>query len=314
VTSLRIIFAGSGEFGLPTLEALRRAGHEVVLVVSQPDRPAGRGRGMQPTPIASAALAPGLPVLRTEDINRESLPPADLMVVIAFGQKIGDEIVRHPRLGSVNLHASVLPKYRGAAPINWAIINGETATGNSVIRLAQKMDAGAVLAQSHLPIGGLETAGELHDQLAVDGAPLVLKVAEDLALGRAVEREQDHAGATLAPKLNREVARLDFTRPAEELGRRIRGLYPWPGCRVKVCDAEGKAIESVRLARARPTTGTGEGGRWEPGEIMTDGTIATGSGALEVVELQPDGKRPMRLDDYRRGHRWHAGLRLLSAD
>src|SRR5262245_36885982 len=145
MTPLRIIFAGSGEFGLPTLRALRDAGHEIVRVLTQPDRPAGRGRTVTPTPIAQAATEMGLDVIRTPDINDESLPPADVMVVIAFGQKIADDQVRHPRLGSVNLHASRLPRYRGAAPINWAILGGEATTGNSVIRLAQRMDAGAVL-------------------------------------------------------------------------------------------------------------------------------------------------------------------------
>jgi methionyl-tRNA formyltransferase len=231
------------------------------------------------------------------------------MVVIAFGQKVADPVIRHPRLGSVNLHASRLPKYRGAAPINWAIINGEATTGNSVIRLAQKMDAGAVLGMSEVAIEDWETAGELHDRLSTDGAPLVLRVVEELASGKAVEQEQDHAQATLAPKLTRESARLDFTKPAAELARRVRGLYPWPGCRVKVCDAEGTTLDSLRLARARPT-GTDEIERWGPGEIMLDGSVATGQGALEIVQLQPDGKRPMSLADYRRGHRWHGGLRL----
>lgn len=308
---LRIIFAGSGEFGLPTLRALREAGHEVVLVVTQPDRPAGRGRGVQPTPIAAEASGRGLAVLRTENINREALPPADVMVVIAFGQKIGEAIVQHPRLGSINLHASRLPHYRGAAPINWAIINGDAISGNSIIRLAPKMDAGAIVAQSQVAIGELETAGELHDRLAIDGAPLVLRVLEELASGRAVEQAQDDQLATTAPKLSREFSRLDFTRPAVEIANRIRGFYPWPGCRVSVCDAAGDALDTLRLVRARP--GPTEGERWEPGEIMLDGLVATGDGGLEVVEVQPDGKRPMPLADYRRGHRWHAGLRLVAA-
>ncbi len=172
---MRIIFAGSGEFGLPTLRAILGAGHEVVQVVSQPDRPAGRGRGLSPTPVAAEAIAAGLPLLRTPDINQEplneALPPADVMVVIAFGQKIADSVVNHPRLGSVNLHASRLPKHRGAAPINAAILSGDPVAGNSIIRLARKMDAGAVLAESALDVGELETAGELHDRLATDGAP-----------------------------------------------------------------------------------------------------------------------------------------------
>ena len=307
--TLRIIFAGSGEFGLPTFDALLARGHDVVRVVSQPDRPAGRGKQLTPTPIAQRALAAGLPVLRTDSINREALPDADVMVVIAFGQKISEAVVHRPRLGSVNLHASRLPRYRGAAPINWAIVRGETTTGNSVIRLAQRMDAGAVLAQSELSIGELETAGELHDRLAADGATLVPRLLEELAAGRAHEAPQDEGQATLAPKLSREDARLDFTRPADELAQRVRGLYPWPGCRVSVCDAEGSEIERLRLVRARAGADT-EGSRWEPGEIMVNGLVHTGGGALDIVECQPEGKRTMSLADYRRGHRWHAGLRL----
>jgi methionyl-tRNA formyltransferase len=311
VAPLQIVFAGSGEFGLPTLRAVVDGGHSIVQVVSQPDRPAGRGRGLTPTPVAQFATETALPLLRTDNVNAEVLRDADVMVVIAFGQKIGDAVVRRPRLGSVNLHASRLPKYRGAAPINWAILSGETVTGNSVIRLAQRMDAGAILGQSELPIGALETAGELHDRLAADGAKLVPRVLDDLASGRAREVEQDERLATAAPKLSREVARLDWTRSAGELARRVRGLYPWPGCRVRVCDAEGSVLDRLRLVRARPTS-EHEGPRWEPGEIMAGGSVQTGGGAMEIVECQPEGKRPMPLADYRRGHRWHAGLRLES--
>ena len=316
---LRIIFAGSGEFGLPTLNALRVAGHEIVQVVSQPDRPAGRGRELTPTPVTAAALEAGLPVLRTADINREPLPDADVMVVIAFGQKIADAVVSRPRLGSVNLHASRLPKYRGAAPINWAILGGETVAGNSVIRLAQRMDAGAVLGQSQLPIGELETAGELHDRLARDGATLLPRVVAELAAGTAVESPQDEMLATLAPKLSRDVAKLDWSRPAVDVARKIRGLYPWPGCRVRLCDAAGETIASLRLVRARPSASASasaddEGGRWEPGEVNAAGAVQAGDGPVEMVELQPDGKRPMSLGDYRRGHRWCAGMRLTPAD
>src|SRR4051812_10773947 len=151
----QIIFAGSGEFGAPTLRALIDAGHDVVQVITQPDRPAGRGRALTPTPIAELASSRNLPLLKTPDINQEALPSADVMIVIAFGQKIGESIVQHPRLGSMNLHASLLPNYRGAAPINWAIIRGESSTGNSVIRLAPRMDAGAILGQSSTKIGEL---------------------------------------------------------------------------------------------------------------------------------------------------------------
>jgi len=310
-TPLRILFAGSGEFGSPTLRALLEQGHEVVQVITQPDRPAGRGRELTPTPIAQLAIEKGLPLLRTDNINREpSLPDADVMVVIAFGQKLSDDVIHRPRLGSVNLHASRLPRCRGAAPINWTLIRGETLAGNSVIRLAQRMDAGAILAQSQLPIGQLETAGELHDRLALDGATLVPRVLQSLATGTAVETPQDESQATIAPKLSRESAKLDWTQPAVELGRKIRGLYPWPGCRVTVCDAEGAELARLRLVRARP--GPDEGPRWNPGELLTNGFVQTGQGALEIVEVQPEGKRPMPLADYRRGHRWEPGLRLHS--
>ncbi len=308
MTPLRIIFAGAGEFGIPTLHALRGAGHEIVRVVTQPDRPAGRGRALTPTPVATAALAEGLDVLRTADINKETLPPTDVMVVIAFGQKIAEPQVHHPRLGSVNLHSSRLPRHRGAAPINWAILTGDRTTGNSVIRLAARMDAGAVLGQTELIIGELETAGELHDRLSLDGAPLVMRVLEDLASGRAIETPQDESKATLASKLSREMAVVDWTRPADEVAWRIRGLSPWPGCRVSLRDAEGAAVGALRLIRARPAES--EGPRWEPGEIMSNGFVQAGNGGVEIVEIQPDGRKPMPLADFRRGHRWEPGLRL----
>src|SRR6267142_195898 len=170
--ALRVLFAGSGEFGAPSLDALIGAGHEIVQVITQPDRPAGRGREVSPTAIARLAEKRGIAVIKTGNINQEKLAEADLLVVIAFGQKIAAEVVNLPRLGAVNLHASLLPKFRGAAPINWAIIKGEQVSGASVIRLAQKMDAGAILGQQQLPIERLETAGSYHDRLAEAGAKL----------------------------------------------------------------------------------------------------------------------------------------------
>ena len=305
---LDIIFAGSGEFGIPTLRALAKSGHHIVQVVSQPDRPAGRGRTLAPTPISQEALSLQLPLIRTDNINTESLPPADVMVVIAFGQKIAPHVVDHPRLGSINLHASRLPKYRGAAPINWAMLAGETVTGNSVIRLAQKMDAGAVLAQSELVIGPTETAGELHDRLATDGVALILNVLTQLADGTAIETHQDESMASLAPKLSRKSAVLDFSKPAEQVARTVRGLYPWPGCRIRITDIEGTEVARLRLVRA--VVCTEDGPRWEPGEITSAGTVACADGCVEVLECQPDGGRPMSMADYKRGHRWQAGLRL----
>jgi methionyl-tRNA formyltransferase len=303
----KIIFAGSGAFGIPTLRALIAAGHQVVQVYSQPDQPAGRGKKLTPTPISSLSLELSMPLIRTVDINAESPPPADVMVVIAFGQKIGPSIVNHPRLGSVNLHSSRLPKYRGAAPINWAILKGDLITGNSIIRLAEKMDAGNILAQSELSIGEDETAGELHDRLADDGAPLMLRVIDQLQAGIEIETVQDHALATMAPKLSRQTATIDWTKPAAVIVRQINGLSPWPGCRVRLMDSE-KEIARITLVRAKPILTQSSG---KPGTIQSDGTVAGGDGfCLAVLEVQPEGKRPMKLADFQNGRPWHAGMHL----
>jgi methionyl-tRNA formyltransferase len=304
---MKLIFAGSGEFGLPTLEALLAGGHEIALLVSQPDRPAGRGRVLTPTPIAKLALDRRLPLLRTADINRESLPPADLMVVIAFGQKLAEHQVHHARLGSINLHGSRLPKYRGAAPINAAIIGGETITGNSIIRVAPRMDAGAVLAQSSIPIGTLETAGELHDRLAQDGAPLMLDLLRRFDDGTVVEMPQDETQVSLAKKMSRQSAHIDWTAPAEQIARQIRGMYPWPGCHVRLIEESGREVSRATLVRARAADESGP-----PGTILPSAHVAAGVGAVEIVELQPEGKRPMPLAAFRNGHHFAAGMRLES--
>jgi methionyl-tRNA formyltransferase len=315
MAALSVIFAGSGAFGLPTLRALHASsGIHLVQLVSQPDRPAGRGRKLHSTAISQFAADQGLPLLRTADINRETLSEADVMVVIAFGQKIAENQVHQPRLGSINLHASRLPKYRGAAPINWAILGGETLTGNSVIRLAPKMDAGAILGQSELPIGDLETAGELHDRLAEDGPGLIMRVLHKMAAGRAVEVTQNDAQATSAPKLTRHDAHLDWTRPADELARRIRGLYPWPGCHVRLVDEQGREVNRLTLARAgaQPSGNDADTRRFAPGVICGDGITAGDGRQVMIMEVQPEGKRPMSLQAYLNGHPWHDGMRLES--
>ncbi len=311
-TPLKIIFAGSGEFGSPTLRSLVDGGHDIVQVFTQPDRPAGRGKKLTPTPISQLATERRLPLLATANINTESLPPADVMIVIAFGQKIAERAVIHPRLGSINLHASQLPKYRGAAPINWAILNGERTTGNSIIRLANKMDAGAILAQSELTIGETETAGELHDRLANDGALLIAEVLEELASGTARELEQDHTAATIAPKLSREMAVIDWRQPGEVIVRRINGLSPWPGCRMQLIDSDGHELGRVTLLSAGLAAGGLSNGK--AGMVLEGGQVASGdtSQSIEILQLQPEGKRPMSLQDYRRGNRWAPNMRLQS--
>jgi methionyl-tRNA formyltransferase len=306
---LRILFAGSGAFGLPTLAAFQS---QIVHVISQPDHPAGRGRKLTPTPIAQFAIDHNLPLSRTADINQENLPPADVMIVIAFGQKIAPPQTQHARLGSINLHASLLPKFRGAAPIVRALLAGETITGNSVIRLAPRMDGGAILAQSRIVIGDTETAGELHDRLAQDGVGLIAKALADLAAGAAVETIQDESAATSAAKISRADAIIDWQHSAQSIACQIRALWPWPGCRVRLLDAAGEEISRVTLARARVVEG--EGCRWHNGEIETTGHVcaASGQGAVEILELQPQGGRVMPLADFRRGHRWQPGLQLAA--
>lgn len=301
---LKLIFAGSGEFGRPTLDALVRAGHPIVQVVSQPDRPAGRGRKLTPTPIAQFAIDHHLPLITTANINALALPPADVMVVIAFGQKISPTVVNHARLGAVNLHSSRLPKYRGAAPINWAVLNGDPITGNSIIRLAEKMDAGAVLAQSELTIGESETAGELHDRLSQDGVALMLSTLEALSDGTAVETPQDHSLATIAPKLSRESAVIDWAQPPLMIARKINGLSPWPGCRVRLIDPAHAEVARLTLLRARPLAPS----RRADGNILGN----TIDGQVEILDIQPEGKRPMTLAAYRNGYRWEDGFLVQS--
>jgi methionyl-tRNA formyltransferase len=200
-----------------------------------------------------------------------------------------------------------LPKFRGAAPVNAAILAGERVTGNSIIRLAQKMDAGAILAQSSLSIGELETAGELHDRLAADGAPLMLEMIDKLARGVATETPQNDADSSRAPKLSRDSARIDWSWPAERIANQIRGMYPWPGCHARLIDGSGRERARIALVRARAVEGEGEAGT-----ILETGTVAAGAGVIEVLEVQPEGKKPMPLAAFRNGHPWLAGMRLES--
>ncbi len=305
--SLRLILAGSGEFAVAAFAALKALGHRIDRVVTQPDRPAGRGRAATATPVGQWAAGEALALLKTADINRELLPDVDAMVVIAFGQKISPAVVDRPRLGSLNLHASLLPRYRGAAPIHWAILRGERMTGNSVIRLAQRMDAGAIVGQSQLSIAPSETTGELHDRLAADGGPLLARVLDELSTGRATERQQDEALATAAPKLTRADSALDFTRPAIEVAQRICAMSPWPGCHVILTGQDGAAVAKLLLLRAgcepeRPAAA--------PGVILPGGLVGSGQGAVRILELRPEGGKRMSLEAWSNGHAWQPGMIL----
>lgn len=326
---LRIAFFGAGEFGAPTLRALAHS-HKLVGVVTQPDKPAGRGGSLSPTPIGSIAASeiPEIPLLKPTKCNQPEIAAeiqrwnADAWVVIAFGQKLGAALLSDTF--AINLHASILPRWRGAAPINAAIVGGDSHTGNSVITLADRMDAGEVLASSRSEIGDRETAGELHDRLSAEGPGLVLRVLKDFAEGKLRRVAQDESLVTLAPKLSRADGFVDFTHDAVVCARRINGLSPWPGVTMRLVGHEGKE-ETLKLCRAvparlptthmqvsAPTSESRESGPphtdggVHPGSILDveAGIVACAHGStLRLIDVQPAGKRIMAWPDFARGRR-----------
>jgi methionyl-tRNA formyltransferase len=312
---MRIAFFGTGEFGLPAFQALREAGHEIAVAISQPDRPAGRGLRIRPTAIHALADELGVPHVQTADVNgvelRERLAGVELGVVAAFGQKLGAALLAALPRGCVNVHGSLLPRYRGAAPHQWAIINGESVTGVTVFQLDERWDSGAIWSQRATPIGELETADELHDRLARLGAELLVEVLETIASGRGRPVPQDASQATRAPRLTRADAWLDWSQPAQVVVRRIHGLWSWPSATVRLVSAGGRE-ERVQLARARVIDGAASPGEQAPpGAFLDDLSIQTGRGRLRLLELRPAGGRLMGFEDYARGRRIAPGDRLV---
>lgn len=306
---MRILFLASGAFAIPSLAAVA-AHHEVLAIVSQPDRPAGRGGRATPTPVARWALehAPSIPLVREERVNDPAVVarlrevPAEVWIVIAFGQKLGRALLADRF--AINLHASLLPRWRGAAPINAAIVAGDRETGNSIITLADRMDAGLVLAQSRRGIDPALTAGELHDALAEDGAGLVLETLERHAAGRLEPRAQDESRVTLAPKLGREDARIDLARSAEECRSRIHGLTPWPGVSVRLRG------EGLKLLRVQAEAGEHESVRVGTIVDSREGLVACGAGGtgrLRMLAVQAAGRKPLPWAEFARGHRVQTG-------
>ncbi|MEM6505254.1 MAG: methionyl-tRNA formyltransferase [Planctomycetota bacterium] len=301
---MRILFFGSGAFGLPTLKALCER-HDVAEVISQPDKPAGRKRVLAPTPIAAWALEQGYAVPRVDNVNtREFVEQiksyeADASVVIAFGQKLGPDLIDAMGRLAINLHASLLPKYRGAAPINWAMINNEPVTGNSVIALAQRMDAGVVYATNETPIDPLETAGELHDRLSAMGPEVVGKVIQQLGDNALEPVEQDESLATKARKFTKADGTVSFDQPADLVRARVHGLTPWPGCRVRWIKADGTDKGLLTLKRVHDQMDTQSASNF--GTIGDDLSIACESGVLQLIELQAPGGKMMSAEDFARG-------------
>ena len=303
---LRVAFLGSGAFGVPALRAVRER-FEVPLVVSQPDRRAGRGRASTPTPISAQVEGLGTDaprLLRVQDVNTPEVLRAfqeeriDAMLVIAFGQKLGSDLLEN--FFAVNLHASLLPRWRGAAPINRAMMAGDSTTGVSVISLAQRMDAGEVHATKSTPIEPEETAGELHDRLAELGVEPVLEVLDRFQNDQVSCEPQDDAAATAAWKLTKSEATVDFNIPADSVRARIHGLTPWPGCDVLV---NGTVL---RIMRVRSEAAEGQG--VEPGVMYEEGLVACGADAVRLLQVQAPGKGPMSWEAYQRGNQLQQGV------
>lgn len=295
---MRLVFLGAGAFGIPSLEALARE-HEVALVVTQPDRPAGRGKVLTPTPIAARAAELGIRVVKPADVNAPEVLAevrgigADAWVVIAFGQKLSRELV--DGVFAINLHGSVLPAYRGAAPIQRAVMDGCRETGVSVIGIAERMDAGLVYATRTRPIGPTETADEVHDALALLGPEVLSAVLAQHEAGRAEGSAQDESLATRARKLSKAEATVDLASLEAEAARaRINGLNAWPGCTVLVGEVPVKLLRVAACGSDEPSGGAG-------GVLGADGVVATRSGAIRLLEVQPVGGKAMPVAAFLNG-------------
>ena len=312
MTVLRLAFMGSPEFALPSLRALAAAGHEIAAVYAQPPRPAGRGHKERPCPVQAYAERRGW-VLRTpktlKDGSEQQAFAAlslDAAVVVAYGLILPAAVLAAPRLGCVNLHASLLPRWRGAAPIQRAILAGDAETGVTIMAVDEGLDSGPILVQETVPIGAETTATELHDSLAELGARLIVDALDGLAAGRLEARPQPAEGVTYAAKLKRGEGRLDWRRPAAELERAVRAFTPWPGAEFEA--SGGQAVERVKVLAAEVVAGAPGA---EPGTLLDDRlTVACGEGALRLTRVQRAGKSVLDAEALLRGFPIAAGTRL----
>jgi methionyl-tRNA formyltransferase len=308
---LKIVFMGTPDFALASLDKLIDGGYEIAAVVTQPDRPKGRGKKLTPPPVKERALGAGLRVLQPERVKDSGFIEAlkelspDIIIVVAYGQILPEEIINLPAMGCINVHASLLPKYRGAAPINWCIINGESRTGVTTMYMDKGMDTGDILLQRETEIGENETAGELHDRLAALGADLLLETLEGLQRNEVERKAQDHSAATYAPQLDRETGRVDWNSDAKSIYNLIRGTNPWPGCytvykgeRMKLWEA--KVLEQKSRGTAGKVLEAGHGGM----------LVQAGSGTLLVTKIQMPSSRVMTVDEYLRGNSLETGYIL----
>ena len=315
---LRVVFFGTPAFAVPSLEALIGSVHTVAAVVSQPDRPKGRGQQLQPTPTKSTAAAAGIPVLQPAKIRDESFLRQvqelriDLGVVVAFGRILPDALLAIPRLGMINVHASILPRYRGAAPIQRAVLAGDAETGVTIMRVETELDAGPTFAFATVPIPSDATSGDMERVLAVLGGRALLPVVEDLAAGRAIETPQDHARATFAPKITKDEGTIDWNEPAGRVHDRVRGLQPWPVAWARL----GPDRVAVRRTKPLPAS-AGVSAAADPGTIVraTGDELIASCGHdthIQILELQPEGRRTMSAREFLAGRAIAAGSRFTS--
>lgn len=316
---MNLVFLGSGEFGIESLKALKESSHSLRFIVTQTPHPAGRGRKQSPTAVAQWAQAHSIAFVESDnvntpqDFNRIAAYEPDMIVVIAFGQKIGNDLINLPSKGAINVHASLLPKLRGAAPINWAIINSETETGISIITLAEKMDAGKIIGQVKTEIKPDETAGELHDRLAQMAAPLLIETLDKIEAGTATYTEQDHTKATLAPKLKKSDGFLDFAESAELLERKIRGFWPWPGATANYLSKKtGKTIRiTIAMANVVQISNIEN---LPAGTLDSNLNIICGKDALKIKKIKPAGSNLMDFADFVNGRHLQPGDMFVKID
>ena len=308
---MKLLYMGTPQFAVLPLLSLVEAGHEIVAVVTRIDKPAGRGRVLAAPAVKRAALERGLSVYQPKRVREpefiETLKTlgAEAIVVAAYGQILPTEILTLPKYGCINIHASLLPRYRGAAPITWAIVRGETETGNTIMQMDEGMDTGAILMQERIPIDPKDTAGTLTEKLSIQGAQLITTALPLIAAGKLAPKTQDSSRATLAPLLKKEDGRIDWERGALEIHNRVRGMSPWPGAYTVLDNKIVKIIETEAM------DGSAEPGRLleKNGDTLFAGT---GSGLLQLLAIQPEGKKPMSAAEFLRGHRDVAGKKFTN--
>jgi methionyl-tRNA formyltransferase len=302
---MKIVYCGCGRFGVDSLNAIKASRHQLLHVITHPEKQAGRGKKLRANDIEQWAAQNNIPFTAIEDANcaqgvelLKKLNP-DLLVVIAFGQKICPEVISIPAKGAINVHGSLLPKYRGAAPINWAIINGETETGITIIALAQTMDAGEMLAQAKLKIADEDSFIVVHDALAKLAAPVLIETIDKIEADIAVYNKQDNTQATKAPKLKKSDGIIDFNLPAKTIHNKIRGLWPWPGASADFVSAKNGKRFTVMFAKTAVVDETTK--HQQAGVINSQLNIDCGQGSLKILELKPHGGKQMDFKSFLNG-------------